>query len=177
MTRAAGSPRAVAVTFALAGVVSAAAFSRVPSLRNGLHATSAQMGLALVCVGAGSLLLMPFTGRLTERYTSRVVIRGVGVLCLAGWAAAAYAPSIPLLALALLVVAFVWKAPGAVRAAAIVLGLVVVQVVLGFAGMAVPFLGALHGLNALFLFGAAVMAGMRVRGAEDQVAPQSATTA
>lgn len=103
MTRPAGSPRAVAVTFALAGVVSGAAFSRVPSLRSGLHATSAQMGLALVCIGLGSLLLMPFTGRLTERWTSRAVIRVLGVLCLVGWAAAAYAPSVPLLALALLV--------------------------------------------------------------------------
>ncbi len=83
---------------------------------------------------------------------------------------------IPLLALVLLVVAFVWKAPGAVRAAAIVLGLVVVQVLLGFAGMAVPFLGALHGLNALFLFGAAVMAGLRVPGVQEPAAQQSVTT-
>jgi MFS family permease len=103
VTRAAGSPRAVAVTFALAGIVSAAAFARVPSLRSGLHATAAQMGLALVCVGLGSLLLMPLTGRLTERWSSRGVIRVLGVLCLAGWAAAAYAPSVPLLALALLI--------------------------------------------------------------------------
>jgi MFS family permease len=103
VTRPAGSPRAVAALFALAGVTSAAAFSRVPSLRSGLHATAAQMGFALVCVGLGSLLLMPFTGRLTERWTSRVVVRFLGVLALIGWAAAAYAPSVPLLALALLV--------------------------------------------------------------------------
>lgn len=103
MTRAAGSPRAVAVTFALAGVISAAAFSRVPSLRNGLQASSAQMGLALVCVGLGSLLLMPFTGHLTDRWSSRGVIRGLGALALVGWASAAYAPSVPVLALSLLV--------------------------------------------------------------------------
>jgi MFS family permease len=91
------------VTFALAGVTSAAAFSRVPSLRDELDATPAQMGLALVCVGLGSLLLMPFTGRLTERWSSRGVIRALGVLSLLGWSAAAYAPSVPLLALSLLV--------------------------------------------------------------------------
>jgi len=66
---------------------------------------------------------------------------------------------IPLLSLALLVVAFVWKAQGAVRNAAVLFGLVVLQVVLGMAAEAAPFLGALHGLNALAVFGAAVMAG------------------
>ena len=69
---------------------------------------------------------------------------------------------IPLLSLALLVVALIWKGPGAVRAAAIVLGLVVLQVVLGMTAEDVPFLGALHGLNALLVFGAAVRAGKGV---------------
>ena len=66
---------------------------------------------------------------------------------------------IPLLSLALLVIAFIWKAQGAVRNAAILFGLVVLQVVLGMTAEDAPFLGALHGLNALFVFGVAVMAG------------------
>lgn len=90
------------VTFAAAGVVSAAAFSRVPSLRDQVGATAAQLGLALVCIGVGSLLLMPFTGRLTERFSSKAVIRGFGLLGLGGWVAASLAPSVPLLAACLL---------------------------------------------------------------------------
>ena len=80
---------------------------------------------------------------------------------------------IPLLSLALLVVAFLWKAPGAVRNAAILLVLVVLQVVLGMAGEDVPFLGALHGLNALLVLGAAVMAARMAGTAHRQVEPTS----
>lgn len=101
-----GSPRAVAVAFAAAGVISAAGFSRVPSLRDHVHGTPAQLSLALVCVGLGSLLLMPFTGRLTERFSSAAVVRGAGVACLGGWTAAAFAPSVPLLAVCLLLTGF-----------------------------------------------------------------------
>ena len=78
---------------------------------------------------------------------------------------------IPLLSLALLVVAFIWRAPGVVRNAAILFGLVVLQVVLGMAGEDVPFLGALHGLNALLVFGAAVMAAKLAGTAHQEVAP------
>jgi hypothetical protein len=45
----------------------------------------------------------------------------------------------------------------------LVLLLVVLQVVLGFLGFGAPIFGALHGLNALLLFSAAVMAGLRVK--------------
>ena len=93
-----GSPRAVAGVFVLAGVTSAAAFSRVPSLRNHVHATPAQLSLALVCVGLGSVATMPFTGRLTERFSSAVVVRGAAALALVGWSLAAFASSVPLLA-------------------------------------------------------------------------------
>ena len=70
---------------------------------------------------------------------------------------------IPLLALLLLVFSFFAKVPGGVKWAAIVLLLVVVQATLGIAGHSVPFLGALHGLNALLLFTAAIYTGLRVR--------------
>lgn len=55
---------------------------------------------------------------------------------------------IPLLALVLLIVSFFARVPGGTRRAAILLGLVVLQVVLGIAGHGLPFLGALHALNA-----------------------------
>jgi len=73
---------------------------------------------------------------------------------------------IPLVALVLLIVSFFAKMPGAVKWAAFVLLSVVVQVLLGMFGHDAPALGALHGLNALILFGLAVTAGMRVRRAE-----------
>lgn len=70
---------------------------------------------------------------------------------------------IPLLALLLLVFSFFAKVPGGVKWAGIVLLLVVVQAPLGIAGHSVPFLGALHGLNALLLFSTALYTGLRVR--------------
>ncbi|MDQ6642624.1 MAG: DUF6220 domain-containing protein [Actinomycetota bacterium] len=63
---------------------------------------------------------------------------------------------IPLLSLILIVLAFVVKLPGGVRAAAVILGMVVVQVILGKAAVKVPILGALHGLLALGIFAEAV---------------------
>ena len=69
---------------------------------------------------------------------------------------------IPLLALALLVVSFFAKVPQGVRWAGGVLGLVVTQVLLGVFGHSIPFLGALHGLNALLLFSTAVYTARRV---------------
>lgn len=68
---------------------------------------------------------------------------------------------IPALALILLIVSFFAKVPGGSKWAGFVLLAVVVQVFLGFLSHTVPWLGALHGINALILFGLAVTAGMR----------------
>ena len=72
---------------------------------------------------------------------------------------------IPLLALVLLIISFFAKIPGGVKWAAIVFGVVVLQYALAILSRSagVPFLGALHGLNALILFGVSVTAAMRVR--------------
>jgi hypothetical protein len=70
---------------------------------------------------------------------------------------------IPLLALVLLVVAFLAKIPGGVTWAVLVVVLVALQAfVLAELGTESAFVGALHGLNAIVLFGAAMFAGMRV---------------
>jgi hypothetical protein len=76
---------------------------------------------------------------------------------------------IPLLAIALLVVAVVARIPGGARQAGILLALVVVQVLLGFAAASVPILGALHGIVALAVFGFATMIGVRAIRAEKGV--------
>lgn len=60
---------------------------------------------------------------------------------------------IPLLVIAFLVLAIILRRtfPGALQWAAIVVGLVVAQVALGFGTIAVPQLGILHAVNALAL--------------------------
>jgi hypothetical protein len=70
---------------------------------------------------------------------------------------------IPGLALLLLIVSFFTKVRGTIKWALIVFALVVVQTQLGFLGHDFPLGGALHGLNALALFGAALHTGRRLR--------------
>jgi hypothetical protein len=69
---------------------------------------------------------------------------------------------IPLLAIALLVVSFFVRARGATLWAAITLGLVVLQVVLGFSITDSPYLGLIHGAIALAVVAAASVAALRV---------------
>lgn len=70
---------------------------------------------------------------------------------------------IPVVALLLLVSSFFAKTAGAVRWGVIVFVTTAVQVVLGMAAHGLPQLGILHGIIALVLFGAAVMAAMQTR--------------
>jgi hypothetical protein len=70
---------------------------------------------------------------------------------------------IPAIALLLVVSSFFARIPGAVKWAGLVLLFVVLQVALGLLGHGVPALGALHGLNALVLFSAAIYAARRAR--------------
>jgi len=76
---------------------------------------------------------------------------------------------IPLLAIALLIVSFFVHVRGAKLWAAITFGLVVLQVTLGISIVGVPYLGLLHGANALAVVAVATAAALRVR--------RSATTA
>lgn len=69
---------------------------------------------------------------------------------------------IPALALLLLVSSFFAKVPRGIVFALAVFGLVALQANLGFAGHAVPSLGALHGINALVLFSTAMWTGLRL---------------
>jgi hypothetical protein len=70
---------------------------------------------------------------------------------------------IPGIALALLIVSFFTKVRGAIKWAVIVFVLVVAQGQIGYLGHELPLAGALHGLNALALFGAALYTGRRMR--------------
>ncbi len=72
---------------------------------------------------------------------------------------------VPAIALLLLIVSFFTKVRGAVKWAVIVFVLAVVQGQIGFLGHEFPLAGALHGLNAMVLFGVAFYAGRRLRAA------------
>ena len=63
---------------------------------------------------------------------------------------------IPSLALLLLITSFFAKTPGAIKFSLLTLGLVVLQVFLGFMGHETPYGGMLHGFNALLLFTSAL---------------------
>ena len=65
---------------------------------------------------------------------------------------------IPLVALALLVVAFFAGVRGGVKWAAIIVGSVVIQVMAGYSAADAPWVGLIHGLNAFALFSVAIVA-------------------
>jgi hypothetical protein len=72
---------------------------------------------------------------------------------------------VPGIALVLLIVSFFTKVRGAIKWAVLVFVLVVAQGQIGFLGHEFPLAGALHGLNALALFGVALYAARRLRDA------------
>jgi hypothetical protein len=83
---------------------------------------------------------------------------------------------IPLIAVALLIVSFFVRTRGATLWAAIVLGLVVMQVVLGFSITDMPYVGLIHGANALAIVAAASFAALRMRRLSAKGAPEEAAT-
>jgi predicted MFS family arabinose efflux permease len=75
--------RDVVTTFAcftLSGVFAGAWFSRIPAVRDHLHADLRTMGILLLCFGLGSFCSMPFGGRLNLRFGSRVVCTTAAVI-------------------------------------------------------------------------------------------------
>jgi hypothetical protein len=83
---------------------------------------------------------------------------------------------IPLLSLLLLIVSFFAKVPGGVKLALLVVLLVVLQIVVlpGLSREVDPAFGALHGINALILMGAAAGAGKRASSPSRDATPTTA---
>jgi MFS family permease len=73
------------VVFAVAGLAISQALARVPAVRDQVGASTGELGVALVGAGLGSLLAMPFTGSLVDRFGSRAVVRVCIVLACVGW--------------------------------------------------------------------------------------------
>ena len=78
--------------------MSAGAFTRMPSLRDQVGASFAQLSLALLCVGLGSVLAMPWSGRMTDRWSSGNVVRSFGLVAAVGLGTAGFLTSVPALA-------------------------------------------------------------------------------
>lgn len=93
-----GSAGAVALVFAASGFVMAQTLARVPALRDHVGATEAELGLALVGGGIGSLLAMPHTARLIDRFGNRRVTAVAIVLGSLGWGSVGFAPNVWVLA-------------------------------------------------------------------------------
>ena len=74
----------MASAFILNGLVFATLFSRVPDLRERLDLTNGQLGLLLLSISVGSLLGLPASGRMIERFGAPGVCRGGGVLVALG---------------------------------------------------------------------------------------------
>jgi hypothetical protein len=85
-----------------------------------------------------------------------------------------FAMIIPVLAIALLIAAFVIKRPGAPKWAGLVFGTVVLQWVLAIIAFGVPAVGVLHALNAFVMAGLAEKAASEVSNA---AVPEPAGTA
>src|SRR5262245_39629049 len=98
-----GSPFAVVVMFFGYGFVMAASYSRLPGIRDQLGCTPTQLAFALVCMGLGSILGMPFAGRLVDRFSSWAVSLVTTLVSLGGWVLVPTARSVPVPALALLI--------------------------------------------------------------------------
>ena len=84
------SPRnAVGLTFALNGLVFASLVSRIPDIRSELDLSNGSLGLLLLAIAAGSILALPTTGRLIERWGPGLVVRSGAALDVSGLVVAA----------------------------------------------------------------------------------------
>ena len=75
---------AVAASFVLNGLLFATLLSRVPDFRERLDLSNAGLGLLLLSISVGSLLGLPSSGRLVERFGAAAVVRSAGLLAATG---------------------------------------------------------------------------------------------
>jgi fucose permease len=94
---------ATGVVFAISGANAGTWASRIPAVRDQVDATTGQLGLAVLAMAVGSLLVMPVTGRATQRWSSRIVVLAMAVLCMGALAVIPFAPGVLALSAMLLV--------------------------------------------------------------------------
>jgi predicted MFS family arabinose efflux permease len=107
--RGGGEPRlrraalATALVFATNGFLLASWVARLPATRDRLGAGTAELGLALLAPGFGSLLSMPFSGSWCRRLGSRAVVAGTTLGSAVGLVVLAVVASMAALGVVLLV--------------------------------------------------------------------------
>jgi MFS family permease len=94
--------RSVAAVFAVHGAVAGSFATRIPWIKDHLHLSPGQLGLALVAPAIGSSLAMPLAGRLVHARGHRAAVRLLLTLWCAALVLPPLAPNLPVLALALL---------------------------------------------------------------------------
>jgi MFS family permease len=95
--------RSTRLLFLIAGFAAAAWASLVPFAKARTGLDEAALGLALLCLGAGSILGMPIAGALSTRYGCRIVLAVSSALLCATLPLLATMSSVPLLATTLFV--------------------------------------------------------------------------
>lgn len=99
--------RGVALVFVLNGLCFASLVSRLPDLRADLTLSNGGLGLLLLSIAAGSLVALPSSGWLIDRWSAAIVVRAGAVLVAAGLTVAAagteLVSSVPVAALGLFV--------------------------------------------------------------------------
>ena len=80
---------AVGAVFALNGLLFAALISRIPDLRHALELDNSSLGLLLLAIAAGSLIALPASGRLIDRWGAATVLRSGAALVTFGLCGAA----------------------------------------------------------------------------------------
>jgi MFS family permease len=72
--------RATYVAFIAAGFAFASWASRIPQVRDRLHLDSAELGLVLLAIAAGSLIALPLSGPIVARFGSRRTVRTLALV-------------------------------------------------------------------------------------------------
>jgi MFS family permease len=85
---------AVATVFVLNGLLFATLFARIPDLRETLDLSNGGLGLLLLSISVGSLLGLPASGRLIERFGAAGVVRSGAALGLLGLTLTAFGVSV-----------------------------------------------------------------------------------
>ena len=83
--------RATAVVFAVHGCVTGSFAARVPWIASHVGVGVGRLGIALLMVGFGAMLAMPFSGRLAHRFALRPLVTGTIV----AWCLALVLPALP----------------------------------------------------------------------------------
>lgn len=94
---------ATRIAFFMAGFAVSAWAPLIPFARRKLALDDAQLGLMLLCLGIGSVLMMPLAGGLAARFGCRRTILAAGTAICLCMPALMLAPSMPVLAVALAV--------------------------------------------------------------------------